>query len=383
MKFNKPHQQQIQQQTMMNHQLINQGMPSVASIWEATRAMISTQEVAQDWGKQSLREANTQPPPPQHTQHSLSWSAQVAQQSIPGTSSGLFNTNPAHQQPQVQSVQIQQQQQQQQQHHQQQQQQTHHQQQPRQQEYVLLSNEFNYDCEHCSFSGTSKENLQDHMRLHAAERPHICGICGLSFTYKDSLEKHMSNHKVKAKTYPCTSCSMVFSSRSDQQAHALTHAINCEECSEQFMDQASLNQHKKVHNVKKGPMLPFMCALCKTGSATSKELSAHMKEYHTPGGGGGSSKTGPPAPREGKRNAPRNLPQQEAPSAPKEKKMAPPRVVKKATVPIYSEDVTVLQPDGKLVQYKERPWKCAKCRKGFQLPGHLKVHVRKCVPSSI
>jgi len=273
MKFNKPHQQQIQQQTMMNHQLINQGMPSVSSIWEATRAMLSTQgvEQVQDWSKQSLnqslRQAEPQPPPPpQHTQHSLSWSTQVAQQSIPGTSSGLFNTNPAHQQPQVQSVQIQQQQQQQQQQqHHQQQQQTHHQQQPPQrQEYVLLSNEFNYDCEHCSFSGTSKENLQDHMRLHAAERPHICGICGLSFTYKDSLEKHMSNHKVQkaSKTYPCNSCSMVFASRSDLQAHAVTHAVTCEECPEQFMDQESLNKHKKVH--RKGPMLPSMCALCKT-----------------------------------------------------------------------------------------------------------------------
>jgi len=101
-----------------------------------------------------------------------------------------------------------------------------------------------------------------------------------------------------------------------------------------------------------------------------------MKE-HTGGG------TGKPTPRaEGKRNAPRQIPQQE-PEPKKPVKKNTPRVIKKATVPIYTEDVTVLQPDGKLVQYKERPWKCAKCRKGFQLPGHLKVHVRKCVPSTI
>merc|ERR1712212_106738 len=102
---------------------------------------------------------------------------------------------------------------------------------------------------------------------------------------------------------------MVFANRSDLQAHALTHVVNCEECNEQFMDQASLNTHKKVHiTVKKGPMLPFMCALCKTGFATGKALSSHMKDYHMGGGGGGGSSSKPPAPREGKRNTPRKIP---------------------------------------------------------------------------
>jgi len=217
------------------------------------------------------------------------------------------------------------------------------------------------------------------MRLHIGQRPHICGICSLSFTYKNSLDKHMNLHKVK-KLFSCETCSMVYARKADLDTHALSHAltqnsqisIKCEECGEEFTNQDSLNRHIEMHRKSRKTI---QCNVCQKNCSSSKELMTHM-QMHT----GADNPYNCPECSVGYRT--KYTLQQHMRTHKKDTKPIE-KPIMKATVKLYSSNVKVLQPDGKLVDYKHRPFKCTKCRKGFQLSGHLKVHVRKCYPSAL
>merc|ERR1712106_222727 len=136
----------------------------------------------------------------------------------------------------------------------------------------------------------------------------------------------------------------------------------------------SLNNHMEIHNKSK-LMKQIMCNVCQKQMTTSKELVSHMSMVH----GSDNPYTCPEC---GVGYRAKHTLTQHMRTHKKDKPDIQ-KPIMKATVKLYSSDVMVLQPDGKLVKYKNRPFKCTKCRKGFQLPGHLKVHVRKCYPNTV
>jgi len=163
---------------------------------------------------------------------------------------------------------------------------------------------------------------------------------------------------------------MIFARKSVLNAHVQIHASQvsskCTVCGEQFVNQESLHLHMEIHKFG----TPIVCTLCQKPCAHKRELMVHMR-VHT---GGNNPYT---CQQCGMGFRARNSLQSHM-LVHKDREDS----VQKEKDPEsnYSGVIMVLQPDGKLVKYKKRPFRCAICRKGFTAISYLKTHSRKCHP---
>uniref|UniRef100_A0A8C6SB21 C2H2-type domain-containing protein n=1 Tax=Neogobius melanostomus TaxID=47308 RepID=A0A8C6SB21_9GOBI len=67
-----------------------------------------------------------------------------------------------------------------------------------------------FRCEICRKAFTKKHQLQTHMRRHTGEKPYKCSVCGETFSRKSSLTTHTAVH-IEDKLYRCTVCNKPFS----------------------------------------------------------------------------------------------------------------------------------------------------------------------------
>lgn len=95
-------------------------------------------------------------------------------------------------------------------------------------------------CHICAKVYTTTGSLRVHMQTHSdiKQPPHVCKLCGNSFQNKRGLIKHMNRHQDDGKTFACSQCPKIATSRSALAGHIrVVHnftAIECPSCDKVF-----------------------------------------------------------------------------------------------------------------------------------------------------
>jgi len=111
-----------------------------------------------------------------------------------------------------------------------------------------------FQCHVCSAQLSTKQYLQEHLRIHTDERPEVCLYCGKTFQMAGNLRQHMKTHMEK--TQICYVCGKGFTRR----CHLLTHMGShkgleqpqCEHCNQVFLLKSDLEKHLKNEHSYKG-----------------------------------------------------------------------------------------------------------------------------------
>ena len=77
--------------------------------------------------------------------------------------------------------------------------------------------------------------------------------CGKEYSTKLNLKRHLLTNHLKVKTFPCSVCSKVFSSKQSLKEHGYLHSgakpYTCHLCLQNFRHISSLCVHLKYHKV--------------------------------------------------------------------------------------------------------------------------------------
>lgn len=122
---------------------------------------------------------------------------------------------------------------------------------------ILVRGSWQWMCNQCPKSYTSKSNLIAHLLDHCGIKPHMCLACGKSFKQVAHLNTHRVIHTGRRK-HICPICGRGFNQRVHLKRHMVTHNINvactCELCGRKFAFPSELQfHHKKVHRKRSGP----------------------------------------------------------------------------------------------------------------------------------
>ncbi|XP_071943178.1 uncharacterized protein [Antedon mediterranea] len=105
-----------------------------------------------------------------------------------------------------------------------------------------------FHCTQCEFSCNNAHMLNQHLRMHAGDRPHKCHICGFAFSQKGNLTRHIKTHS-EEKPYKCHLCPYGARRRDALMAHVQTHSSDkthiCIWCGLAYKQKASLRDHMK------------------------------------------------------------------------------------------------------------------------------------------
>ncbi|XP_004922518.1 oocyte zinc finger protein XlCOF6 isoform X1 [Bombyx mori] len=114
----------------------------------------------------------------------------------------------------------------------------------------------------CSYCGKVFPTQAACMKHHHSEHPrtpffpneprHICEICGVSLA-PVSIQSHLNTH-TRERLYTCTTCGVVFNSKSSWTRHQLTHTgekpFACSLCDKRFTQSNSVKLHYKTFHLK-------------------------------------------------------------------------------------------------------------------------------------
>ena len=110
-----------------------------------------------------------------------------------------------------------------------------------------------YKCSICTFSGTTKQQLANHMNAHLGIHEYSCDLCDFSCVKKYQLESHKRRHTGERK-FKCDKCCYAAAWNVQLKNHMKAHESEtqcvCKECGIVLKDQSCLKRHKlKEHTM--------------------------------------------------------------------------------------------------------------------------------------
>ena len=156
----------------------------------------------------------------------------------------------------------------------------------------FVSNKSDRICETCGKTLRTKNGYREHIKSHLREQGggedesstnlnlyHYCDKCSKRFTHPYYLKTHIKSVHENIQ-YPCTLCSMIFStlfklSRHKLEAHSNDDKYQCKYCGKRFGALTKRKIHEMVHEDPK-----FKCKYCEKKLKSQKSLEAHER-YHT------------------------------------------------------------------------------------------------------
>ena len=116
---------------------------------------------------------------------------------------------------------------------------------------------FKCTVEDCENLFESKEELDEHNKIHSKEKLFSCNKCPKQFMQEKNLQKHFKVHCFLVKRYICPypGCGKKFTALYNQKIHYRIHTgerpYTCDECGKNYYDRANYKYHiKTAHKIK-------------------------------------------------------------------------------------------------------------------------------------
>ncbi|XP_062542156.1 zinc finger protein 62 homolog [Armigeres subalbatus] len=111
------------------------------------------------------------------------------------------------------------------------------------------------------------------------QEPWSCDKCKFKTKYRVAVNRHKEVHERREnRTYPCSSCDLVFKTNEEMRTHGLSHLENrivCEVCGASLKSGYALKIHMERHENKR----KYSCDYCDYASFTKLTLRAHIKTH--------------------------------------------------------------------------------------------------------
>ncbi|KAK7077313.1 hypothetical protein SK128_019745 [Halocaridina rubra] len=137
------------------------------------------------------------------------------------------------------------------------------------------TNEKPFLCKLCDKSFKHRCNLREHTKFHLDKRPYSCPLCGRGFTQSSDVTTHMRVH-TKEKPFKCMECDKGFARKCTLRNHMRTHTLErpylCTECGKSFSVKSALTIHMRIHTQER----PYSCSVCGKSFRLKNTLTTHM-----------------------------------------------------------------------------------------------------------
>ncbi|XP_076847243.1 uncharacterized protein znf526 isoform X2 [Brachyhypopomus gauderio] len=137
-----------------------------------------------------------------------------------------------------------------------------------------------FPCSTCTKVFSSQIRLLGHRRTaHSNERRFKCSVCGKPFKKQIHLRNHLRTHTGE-RPFQCSVCGKTFSSLANLTRHGLTHTgvrpYRCDVCHRAFSQSSNLRQHRLLHS----DPTPSACPDCPATFVRPAKLVAHRFLHH-------------------------------------------------------------------------------------------------------
>ncbi|GEQ68823.1 hypothetical protein JCM33374_g2492 [Metschnikowia sp. JCM 33374] len=133
-------------------------------------------------------------------------------------------------------------------------------------------------CAICNLLLWSEENLDSHMRVHAADKPYQCAMCDKKYTSKQMRDRHTKTH-TEGNCFQCKICGKQLSCTPKLTQHLRSHTgikvFECEICGKEISTKERFADHLATHKAQK----PYKCPVCPSRLSSKAALNTHHRSH--------------------------------------------------------------------------------------------------------